>query len=210
MAGAALSRRKVPLLLATPAYFIAVAGASLLSLIAPYAGHPAWFAYAGLAFIAFAGTFGWQGLPSEHEEAITRRAALVGLACALLGASVWFASGRVLQPRATTEGVVHLSAQRKFYSRLMEPFSASYDAAPPMHTEAEARKLIALRTWEMEREGMVNPYTGEAFREEDSPGNYQLALEDGRLVVYVYDANGAALPHHRSVPILADPQDAQP
>jgi hypothetical protein len=53
----------------------------------------------------------------------------------------------------------------------------------------EAARGIARRLWL----GRVNPYTGLPVVEEPSPGNYELALRDGKVLYFHVDARGARI-----------------
>ena len=90
-----------------------------------------------------------------------------------------------------TREVVDQHNLMTYYSKLVDPFWATHRKDAELPTEAEARGLISTRATVLNRNGIRNSFTGEPFREEDSPGNHQLILEKDRLVLYMYDANGA-------------------
>ena len=114
--------------------------------------------------------------------------------CLLAWAVFSFTTHCVLIARVAPE-TVGRHALASFYNTLAEtPWSHKGAEVP---TEAEVRDWVSEKVESLNESGMHNPFTDEPFREENSPGNYQMIRKGDELRMYVCDANGA---------LVTDPQ----
>lgn len=194
MLAAAFIPWRVRLFAATPMYLVGV-GALVLFVLWVHGDFREHMAacivgYACITAFAFLGSLAWKSGPPERKDKTTRRAVILMLSCGLIGSLVWFIADHALKTRVARE-VVHSHALMKYYGELSKPLWARDRKDAELPTEAEAREMVSARAASLSDSGARNPFTDEPYREEDSPGNYQLVLEEDRLILYVYDANGA-------------------
>jgi hypothetical protein len=157
-----------------------------------------------ISSIAYLGVLAHDEKDAQPER--TRKtmylALILMVASALTGAAVYIASAYSPKIKVSREIVDRTRAQdvAAYYYELHDailnriPTGEGPERTPIAAsdlTEAEARQLIAERVAVLNRSDNPwrNPYTGEPFKEEDSPGNYQLVMHDDKLELFYYDAN---------------------
>jgi hypothetical protein len=132
------------------------------------------------AVLAYFGSLGWKGRPSERDRKTARWAFYLVLCSILVGVTTWSVADAALRPRIVEKTVE--GGSMPAYWNLWRDVS--------FPNEAAAHEFAARRIADWNSKGTRNPYTGEPLREEDSPGNYQILRQGDDLALYTFDADG--------------------